>query len=138
MKNFVSTQTVKVAIISFILIAAFTTMRNVHAHDDHDQTSGEYTDVYLTDYHSHNSIGKQHRHAVRETPSIHLQGVVHDKLDLWQEHEHETPTEDDGIYLLPLYSVSGSTHTHNERSHTHAVLYARSSDKIFPLRFCRN
>ena len=131
MKNFVFSQTVKVAIISFMLIAAFTTVRNVSAHDDHDETFGEFTDVYLTDYHNHGSNGERHRHAVRDTVSNHPQGTVHDELDVWQGHEHETPTEDNGTYLLTLYSVSGSAHTHDGRSHIHVVLYARSSDGDF-------
>ena len=131
MKNYVSSQTVKIAIIFLILIAAFTTVCNVSAHDDHDETFGEFTDVFLTDYHSHELNGERHKHAVRGTVSNHPQGTVHDKLDLWKEHEHETPTEESGTYLLHFHSVSGSTHIHDERSHTHVVLYARSSDEDF-------
>ncbi|MCG9131866.1 hypothetical protein J5I95_09320 [Candidatus Poribacteria bacterium] len=130
MKNFVVLQTVKVASIVFILIAAFAAVCNVSAHDDHNQTFDEFTDVYLTGHHSHNPSEIQHRHAVRGTVN-HPQGTVHDKLDLWQGHEHETPTEDDVTCLLPLYSISGSGHIHDGRSHTHVVLYARSSDEDF-------
>ena len=131
MKNFVSRQAIKVAITSSVLIVAFVMVCSVYAHEDHDQTFDEFTDAYLTDYHSHDLNGERHRHAVRAIVSNHPQGTVHDKLDLWQEHEHKTPTEDGETYLLSLHSVSGSAHIHDGRSHTHVVLYARSSDEDF-------
>ena len=137
MKNFVSPQAIKIAMTSSVLIVAFVMVCSVYAHEDHDQTFGEFTDVYLTDYHSHNLSGKWHRHAVRATVSNHPQGTVHDKLNLWKEHEHETPTEDGGTYLLSLYAVSGSAHTHDGHSHIHVVLYARSSDEDFASEILR-
>ena len=129
MKNFVFSQTMKVAIISFILIAAFTTVRNVSAHENHNQTFEESTDVYFTGYHSHDLNGTWHRHAVVH-PVRAPQGIVHDKLDLWSEHKHETPTEHCGTYLLMLYSTSGGVHNVLDGSpKTYVVLYTKTSDE---------
>ena len=126
MKNHVFSPAIKVAIISFILIAAFVMVCNVHAHDDHGQSFGDLSDVYLTPYHRHNPNGKSHRHAISDT---HPEGVVHNELDLWKKHEHEVPEKDSGTYRLTLHSVSGNVHTHDGRSHKHVVICARSSDE---------
>jgi hypothetical protein len=129
MRNFVSSQTMKVAILSFILIAAFTVVSNVSAHDNHNQTFEGFTDVYFTGYHSHDLNGTWHRHAVVH-PVMAPQGIVHDKLDLWREHKHETPTKHGGTYLLMLSSTSGGVHNVIDGStKTYVVLYARASDK---------
>ena len=129
MRNFVSSQTMKVAIISFILVAAFTVVCNVSAHENHSQTFEEFTDVYFTGYHSHDLNGTWHRHAVVH-PVKSPQGIVHDKLDLSQEHIHETPTKHSGTYLLMLYSTSGGVHNALDGStKTYVVLYARASDE---------
>lgn len=129
MRNFVSSQTMKVAILSFILIAAFTVVSNVSAHDNHNQTFEGFTDVYFTGYHSHDLNGTWHRHAVVH-PVMAPQGIVHDKLDLWREHKHETPTKHGGTYLLMLSSTSGGVHNVIDGStKTYVVLYARASDE---------
>ena len=129
MKNFVSSQTMKVAILSFMLIAAFTMIGNVSAHENHSQTLEESTDVYFTGYHSHDMNGTWHRHAVVHPVRV-PQGIVHDKLDLWREHKHETPTKHGGTYLLTLYSTSGGVHNVLDGStKTYVVLSARASDE---------
>ncbi len=125
MKNFVSTQTVKVAII----IAAFTIACNVFAHEKHNQTFQEFTDVYFTGYHSHDLNGTWHRHAVVH-PTMAPQGIVHDKLDLWREHKHETPTKHCGTYLLKLHSISGGVYNVPDGStKTYVALYTGASDE---------
>lgn len=128
MKNFVSSQTMKVAILSFILIVTFTIVSSVSAHENHNQTFKGFTDVYFTGYHSHDLNGTWHRHAVMH-PIMAPQEIVHDKLDLWQEHKHETPTKHRGTYLLMLHSTSGGVHNILDGSiKTYVVLYARTSD----------
>lgn len=126
MKNHVFSPAIKVAITAFVVIAAFVKVCDVYAHDDHGQSFGDLSDVYLTPYHRHNPNGKLHRHAIGDT---HPDGAVHDELDLWKAHEHEVPEKDSGTYPLTLYSVSGDVHTHDERSHKHVVMYARLSDE---------
>ncbi len=129
MKNFVSSKTIKAAIISFMLIAAFTAVSNVSAHENHSQTFEGFTGIYFTDYHSHDLNGTWHRHAVVH-PVMAPQGIVHDKLDLSREHIHETPTEHGGTYLLMLDSTSGGVHNVLDGSpKTYVVLYARASDE---------
>ena len=125
MKNHVFSSAIKVAITSFVLITASVKVCDVHAHDDHGQSFGNLSDVYLTGYHSHDLNGKLHRHAISRT---HPEGAVHDTLDLWNKHEHEGPEKDFGTYPLTLHSVSGDVHTHDGRSHKHVVIYARLSD----------
>ncbi len=129
MKNFVSSQTKQVAIVSFILIAAFAIVSNVSAHENHNQTFEGFTDVYFTGYHSDDMNGTWHRHAVVH-PDMAPQGIVHDKLDLWSEHKHETPTKHGGTCLLTLYSTSGGVHNVSDGStKTYVVLSARASDE---------
>ena len=129
MKNLVSSQTMKVAITSFILIAAFTLVCNVSAHENHSESFEGFTGVYLTGYHSHDLNGTWHRHAVVH-PARSPQGIVHDKLDLWREHKHEAPTKHCGTYLLMLYSSSGGVHNVVDGStKTYVVLYASASDE---------
>ena len=126
MKNHVFSPAIRAATLSFILIAAFVMVCDIHAHDDHGQSYDNLNDVYLTPYHRHDLNGKEHRHAISRT---HPEGAVHDELDLWKKHEHEVAETDLGTYPLTLHSVSSDVHTHDGRSHKHVVICARQSDK---------
>ncbi len=96
-----------------------------NAHDNHNQTYDGNNEVYLTPFHQHTSDGKQHRHAIDNSLPNE---VVHNEIELWNNHEHNEAKKDWVTCPLNLHFVSGEVHTHDGSSHKHVVLYARISD----------
>lgn len=129
MKNRVLRTAIKVASIYFILIVTFTTARKASAHPDHNDSFNEYPKVSFTGYHTHNLNGVFHRHAVPPTGDFN---APHDKLDQWRKHEHDTPTQQYGTYLLTIhYENSSQTDLPNGSIGSYVVTYARNSDEAF-------
>lgn len=130
MKNRVFRAAISAASISFFFfLAAFATVCNVSAHPDYNETFGEIGGISFTGYHRHDATGVLHRHAVLPPTDV---TAPHDKLDLWREHEHQTPTRQSGLYLLKIHcSHSLPTDLPDGSVGLYVVTYARSSDADF-------
>lgn len=129
MKNRVLQPVIKIAIIYFILIVTFIKVPNLFAHSDHNETFNEYPNVSFTGYHTHNQDGVYHRHAVPPTGAFN---GLHDKLGQWEKHEHASPTQQYGTYLLTIQYVNSTpTELPNGSVGSYLVTYARNSDKAF-------